>query len=99
MRNAGIIRFGADHLLPPVASNDPNPLLGVTAKSKFRRGKQSIDNQHVTIGAVIDDFGLTIRADDEQRRHLALNNARREFDIDLAAIVIGADWPPGRIVA
>src|SRR5439155_5276238 len=77
-------------LRPPVASNDPNPLLGVATKSKLRRGKQPIDDQHVTMGSVIDDFGLAVRTDDEQRRHLALNDARREFDIDLAAVVIGA---------
>src|SRR6185312_4490554 len=84
---------------PPVASNDPDLLLGVTTESKLRRGKQPIDDQQITIGSVIDDFGLAIRTDDEQRRHLALNDAKGEFDVDLAPIVVGIDRPPRRIIA
>jgi hypothetical protein len=39
------------------------------------------------MGSVVDDFGLAIGADDEKRRHLALHDARGEFDIDLAAVI------------
>ena len=39
------------------------------------------------------------RADDEERRHLALADAGRELDIDLAAVVEGAQRPPRRRVA
>src|SRR3954454_10992125 len=91
--------FRCRSLRPPVVSNDPDLLLGVTTESKLRRSKQPIHDQQIAMGSVIDDFGLAIRTDDEQRRHLALNDARGEFDIDLAPIVVGIDRPPRGIIA
>ena len=62
-------------------------MLGVAAKPQLGRGEQPIDDEHVAVDAVVDDLGLAVRADDEERRHLALHDAAREFDIDLAAVV------------
>src|SRR6476660_797600 len=53
----------------------------------------------MAVGAVVDDLGLAVRPDDEQRRHLALTNSGREFDVDFAAVIVGADRTPGWSVA
>ena len=60
---------------PPVASDDSDLLLRVATKSQLGRGKQPIDDQHVTIGSVVDDLGIAVRTDDKQRRHFSLNDA------------------------
>ncbi len=75
IRTTGASRFGYQSRRPPVASDDPDLLLRVATKSQLGRGKQPIDDQHVTIGSVVDDFGLAVRTDDKQRRHLSLNDA------------------------
>src|SRR6516164_389377 len=84
---------------PPVTSDDPYLLLLLAAETQFGRGEQTVGNQDIPIDAIIDELGLTVLTDDEQRRHLALTDSRRELDIDFAAVVIRIDRPPGRIVA
>ena len=82
----------------PVVSDNSHLLLLLSAKAQFSRGEQTVDDQYIFVGAIVDEFGLAILADDEQRRHFSLGNAGRELDIDLAAIIIGIDRPPRRAV-
>jgi len=60
----------------------------LTAEPEFGGRKQPIDDQHIAVGAIVDEFCLAVWADDKERRHFALHDAEREFDVDLAAIVI-----------
>src|SRR6516165_8669293 len=83
----------------PVVSHDSDLLLLLSAEAQFGRGKQTVGNQEISIDAIVDELRFTVLADDEQRRHLALRDPRREFDIDLSAVVIRIDWPPRRVVA
>ena len=85
--------------LSPVFSYNSHLLLLLSAEAQLSRSEQTVDNQYIFVGAIVDEFGLAILADDEQRRHFALGNAGRELDIDLAAIIVGIDWTPRRAVA
>jgi len=67
----------------------------LTTEPEFCGCKKPIYDQHIAVGAIVDELGLAVGADDEERRHLALDNALRKFDIDLAAIVIRGKRPPG----
>ena len=80
-------------------SDNPHLLLLLAAKAQLSRGEQTVDDQYIFVGAIVDEFGLAILADDEQRRHFVLSDAGRELDIDLAAIIVGIDWAPWRAVA
>ena len=51
------------------------------------------------LDAVVHELGAALRADDPERRHLALADAARELDEHLPPVVEGAQRPPGRIVA
>src|SRR5258707_7150181 len=84
---------------PSVVSDNPHLLLLLSAKAQVSRGEQTVDDQYIFVGAVVDEFGLAILADDEQRRHFSLGNAGRELDIDLAAIIVGIDRTPRWAVA
>ena len=84
---------------PPVVSDNSDLLLLLSAEAQLGRGEQTVDDQYIFVGAIVDEFGLAILADDEQRRHFALGNAGRELDIDLAAIIVGIDRTPWRAVA
>src|SRR3984893_12132459 len=84
---------------PPVVSDNSDLLLLLSAETQLGRGEQTIDDEYVFVGAIVDELGLAILADDEQRRHFSLGNAGRELDIDLAAIIVGIDWTPWRAVA
>src|SRR6516164_3033454 len=84
---------------PPVVSHDSDLLLLLSAEAQFRRSEQTVGNQDISIDAIVDEFGFAVLADDEQRRHFALPDPGREFDIDLSAVVIRIDWPPRRVVA
>jgi len=70
---------------PPVISDNSDSLLLLSAKAQLSRGEQTADDQYILVGAIVDEFGLAILADDEQRRHFSLGNAGRELNIDLAA--------------
>src|SRR5258705_6893989 len=84
---------------PSVVSDNPHLLLLLCAKAQLSRGEQTVDDQYILVGAIVDEFGLAILADDEQRRHFSLGNAGRELNIDLAAIIVGIDRTPRRAVA
>ena len=84
---------------PPVVSDNSHLLLLLSAEAQLSRGEQTVDDQYIFVGAIVDEFGLAILADDEQRRHFSLGNAGRELDIDLAAIIVGIDRTPRRAVA
>jgi hypothetical protein len=71
--------------LPPVASNNSDLLLPLSAKTELGCGEQTVDNQYIPVGAIVDELGLAILADDEQRRHFALTDPWRELDVGLAA--------------
>ncbi len=47
----------------------------------------------------VGDLRFAIGADDEERRHLALNDPARELDIDAAPVVVDRERPPRRRVA
>src|SRR5579871_5904422 len=83
---------------PPVGSRNSDLLLLLSAKAQLSRGEQTVDDQYIFVGAIVDEFGLAILADEEQRRHFSLGNAGRELDIDLAAVIVGIDWTPWRAV-
>ena len=70
------------------------------AEPQLGRGEEPVDDHVIATDAVVHEFGgIALRADDEQRRHLALADAARELDEDLPAVVIGAQGPPRRAVA
>src|ERR1700722_5666056 len=85
--------------LSPVFSYNSHLLLLLSAETQLSRSEQTPDDQYIFVGAIVDEFGLAILADDEQRRHFSLCNAGRGLDIDLAAIIVGIDWTPRRAVA
>ncbi|KIF66168.1 hypothetical protein HY68_37350 [Streptomyces sp. AcH 505] len=66
----------------------------LSAEAKLGGCEEPVDDQHVAVSAIIHQFSLTLRADHEQRGHLTLHDAGREFDIDLATIVIGGKRSP-----
>src|SRR5260370_19419648 len=84
---------------PSVVSDNSHLLLLLPAKAQLSRGEQTVDDQYIFVGAIVDEFGLAVLADDEQRRHFSLGNAGRELDIDLAAVIVGIDRTPRRAVA
>jgi transcriptional regulator GlxA family with amidase domain len=49
--------------------------------------------------AVVDEFPLSLGAGNEQRRKIALADARRQLDEHLASVVERAERTPGRTVA
>src|SRR3546814_3543035 len=49
--------------------------------------------------AVVHQLPVALRADDKQRRQLALRDARRKLDIDLLAVIERAQRLPRRIAA
>src|SRR3981189_417276 len=84
---------------PSVVSDNSHLLLLLPAEAEFSCGEQTVDNQYIPVGAIVDELGLAVLADDEQRRHFSLGNAGRELNIDLAAIIVGIDRTPRRAVA
>jgi hypothetical protein len=80
-------------------SDNPYLLLLLSAEAQLSRGEQTVDDQYIFVGAIVDEFGLALLADDEQRRQFALPDPGRELDIDLAAIIVGTDRTPRRAVA
>ena len=61
-------------------------------------GEQPINDHAVAVDAVIDELGTrALRIDDEQRRHLALRDAGRKLDVDVATVVEGAERSPRRV--
>src|SRR5579883_1291282 len=69
------------------------------AEAKLGGAEEAIDNQDVPVDAAVGDLELAFRADDEERRHLALDDAARKLDIDPTAVVVDGCRPPRRIVA
>src|SRR5271154_349190 len=85
--------------LSPVFSYNSHLLLLLSAEAQLSRSEQTVDNQYIFVGAIVDEFWVAILPDDEQRRHFSLGNAGRELNIDLATIIVGIDWTPRRAVA
>src|SRR5579885_821000 len=69
------------------------------AEAKLGGAEEAIDDQDVLVDAAVGDLELAFRADDEERRHLALDDPARKLDIDPTSVVVDGDWPPRRIVA
>src|ERR1700732_3058031 len=84
---------------PSVVSDNSHLLLLLSAKAQLSRAEQTVDDQYIFVGAIVDEFGLAILADDEQRRHFALTDPGRELDVGLAAVIVGIDRPPRRAIA
>src|SRR5712664_2072553 len=84
---------------PPIVSDNSDLLLLLSAEAQLGRGEQTIDDQYIPVGAIVDELGFTVLTDDEQRRHFSLGNAGRELDIDLAAIIVGIDRTPRWAIA
>ncbi len=49
--------------------------------------------------AGVDDLGLALRPDHEDRWHLALDDATRKVDVNAPTVVIDGDGLPGRVAA
>src|SRR5215468_4634900 len=71
----------------------------IAAEAKFGGREQPVDDVVVLAGAIVDELGASLGAEDEERRHLALANAARELDEDLGAVVEGAQRSPSRRIA
>src|SRR4051794_11452131 len=71
----------------------------IAPEPKFGSSEQSVDDVVVLAGTIVDELGAALRAEDEERRHLALTNATWKFDEDLGAVVEGAQGPPSWGVA
>src|SRR5690606_11211213 len=82
-----------------VRPRDADHLLRLGPKAQLGGGEQAIDDVVIAAHAVIDELVAAIGADDEERRRLALIDPAGELDIDLVAVVEGAQRLPGRIVA
>src|SRR3984893_16288150 len=74
---------------PPVVSDNSDLLLLLSAETQLGRGEQTVDNQYIFVGAIVDELGLAVLADGEQRRHFALTDPGRELDVGLAAVIVG----------
>src|SRR6185312_9281887 len=93
-----LVRRSWRPLLPHgIDANDADDLLWRRALTKLGGRKQAVDDVGRAFDAVVDKGGLTVAADDEQRWRFALFQARGKLDVDLAAVVEGAPWFPGRI--
>ena len=82
-----------------VGADDPDDLLRLLAKPQFSGCKEPVDDIVIATDAVIDELAVAQWADDEQRGRLALIEPAGELDIDLVAVVPGADRSPRRVVA
>ena len=71
----------------------------LAAEPQFGGGKQPIDNQHILIRSVIDDFRFAVLAQDKQWWQFTLDDPWRELDVNLAPIVISIDGTPGRAIS
>ena len=71
----------------------------VSAQAQFGRTEQAIHDVVRRTESVVHQLPIALRADHEQRRQLALRDARRELDVDLLAIVESAQRLPRRIAA
>ncbi len=71
----------------------------IRSKAQLRGGEEPIDHHVRASHAIIDELAVARGANDEERRHFTLGDAAREFDIDLAAVVEGAQRAPGGGVA
>jgi polar amino acid transport system substrate-binding protein len=51
-----------------------------TAEPQFRRAKETVDDQGVLVDADVGNLGVSVRADDEDGRHLALHDPAWKLD-------------------
>jgi hypothetical protein len=80
--------------VPPLGALDPDHLLALAAQPQFGRAEQAIDDVIRSAVAMIDELVLAGGTDHEQRRQLALGDARGELDVDLLPVVEGGNRPP-----
>lgn len=81
--------------LPLFDAKNSDRLLTIAAtQAQLGRAEQAIDDQDILVNARIDDLRLAIGPDNEDWRHLALDDAAREDDIDPAAVVEDGYRPP-----
>src|SRR3954468_3319945 len=71
----------------------------LTPEPQFCGCKKPVHDQHIAVGAIIDEVGLAVGADDEERWHLALDDPLREFDINFPPVIIRRERPPRWAVA
>ena len=65
------------------------------AEAQFGGGEEAVHDHVVPAHAVVHQLGgIALGTDDEERRDLALADAARELDEDLAAVVESAKRPP-----
>src|SRR5690606_6339665 len=82
-----------------VGAQDAHDRLALLAETQLRGRKQPVDDIIIAAHAVIDEFGLAVARQHEERRGLALRDRLRELDEHLLAIIESANGPPVRVVA
>src|SRR5690606_981828 len=80
-------------------AGDAHDLLFFSAEAQFGGTEQPVDNIVAPGDAVINERGLAVLAEYEQRGHLALRNRRRKLDPGLVSVVKCAQRPPVGLVA
>ena len=77
---------------------DAHNLLALGTEAQFGGGEQTVDHVVATCHPVIDQLGLAIFADHEQRRRFPDGNRCGKFDKGLPPIIEGSAGAPGRPV-
>src|SRR3546814_20765 len=88
--------------VPPrhaIGALDPHHVAAIAAQPQFGRAEQAIHDVVRRAETIIHQLPVALHADDEQRRQLALGNARRKLDIDLLAVIEGTQRLPRRVAA
>ena len=85
----------------PFGAHNANAAFGTAvAETELSRNEKAIDDYVAAADAIVHELrGLALAADDEEGRHLALGDPARERDVDLPAVIEGAQRPSGRTVA
>ena len=78
-----------------IGTADANQLLRIRAEPQFGGCEEAIHDVIMVAHTVIDEFAAAVRADDEQRRRLALVDAARKLDVHVSAVVEGTGFQAG----
>src|SRR3546814_6334721 len=74
---------------------DPDgPRLFPGPQAEFAALEQAVDDHVAPLHPVVDEFGFSAAADDEQRRHVARCDIFAKLDEELARVVERADRAP-----
>src|SRR5690606_29833822 len=84
---------------PMLEPRDPHDLLRLRAEAKLGRSEETIDHVVSSAHAVIDELGLALGSEQEQRGCFAPRNPGSELDIGLPPVVERAQRTPCRRVA